>query len=111
MGITAILLFVGHYIYTKWDASEYPWLTHEQPLAEKIIKVKPYQSIVRIELVNGEKYKLINARNYAYEPYSLHEFISVSDSILKKANSVKRGSEHFVFELTKDLNKSLRTDI
>ena len=106
--LSSILIF-GYNYYQK---SNYPKLQVSDSTSGKVIKSSKYQSVILVDLDNGEKYMLIDSKNYTYNPSSMQDFLKKGDFIEKKVNSdtiqIIRASETYFFVIGEDINKYTR---
>jgi hypothetical protein len=105
-GISFILLF----LHSSLNDYLYPTLEFQQEIRGRIMSVTPYQSISKIQMDNGIKFRFPTARNYLYDPYDLNEFLKDGDFVEKKINNdtllIKRSDDEiFIFVLGKDINQ------
>ncbi len=115
-------------IKTDWEADgikidslrmEYPILTFEDSISNKVLDIYDFEKNklnsggnIMITLNGRRKVYIRNTENRMYEPYSLHEFLKVNDSIAKESNTdtfyVYREREKFLFVLEKTINRPSR---
>lgn len=88
--IMVITFIVGIYVMTSYFQrleEKYPFIIKADHIDNKLIDIRPYQSIAYVEFDNNRKMTLDFARNINYQPANLNEFLKLNDHILKKKNS------------------------
>ena len=107
--VISIALVFG---FNYFQGEKYPKPQFEKEIAGNISDLATYQSVIKIELDNGNKYMLVDSRNYAYDEYLLQRILKKGDHLVKRSNSdtliITRNSESFLFVLGDDLNTSLK---
>ncbi|MCZ8355820.1 MAG: hypothetical protein O9340_13855, partial [Cyclobacteriaceae bacterium] len=77
--VSSILGLVLLFVHSFLNDRIYPEVGFDQQISGKILNVIPYQSIVKIELVDGRRFRFNSARNYQYDPYQMNEFLKKED--------------------------------
>jgi hypothetical protein len=98
--IVSLTLVIG---YNKYEQKRYPKIAKEDSIEGIIKKLRPYQSVAKVEMDDERRFMIIGSLNYNYEPSITNEFLREGDFIMKKKNSdtlyIKRENDIFWFIL------------
>ena len=106
--ISLILIFGFNYLQEE----KYPKPQFNEEIGGNVVNLSTYQSVLKVALDNGNRYMIVDSRNYAYDEYLLQKLVKKGDYLEKKSNSdtlrVIRKKNSFMFVIGEDLNIALK---
>ena len=111
-----VIIVIGAIIFERQlqeqareDKKDYPELKHTEELSAVVTSKRCEMGQALIKFSDGSRYWLVHSRNYSYTPEYLCQFLTIGDSLLKKANSdtlyILRSNNEFHFVLGEDIDE------